>query len=367
MAEKDVTAVEEKDYEHHLTWRGWLSFIVVALSFSGVLKDMGPLSAFDFTVLTGKFGKIAEGATFIGKGGIGASEGFMFSLTLFPTVILALGIVRVVESRGGLLAAERIIRPLLRPLMGLPGYVGLAFISSFTTTDVGAVITRDLYDEGKLTDDERTIFVAYQYAASGTLANTINCGAPLMPISLLSFGIIFMVEIIVKIIGRGCKLMAAQAKNKTILEEFMVGCKKGFYVGVENIMPAMVLAYALILFLNITGLMDIIASAVAPVMALFGLPGAAIVALISAFFAKAAGAATAASLYADGIINAAQATILFPATITMGTLVGHFARCVLTAGTNPKHHAFLLVIPIIDALLSMVIVRVILNFMGISC
>mgnify|MGYP002227797004 FL=1 len=66
----------------------------------------------------------------------------------------------------------------------------------------------------------------------------------------------------------------------------MSGCKKGFYVGVENIMPAMVLAYSLILFLNITGLMDIIANAVAPVMALFGLPGGAIVALISAFFAK---------------------------------------------------------------------------------
>lgn len=78
----------------------------------------------------------------------------------------------------------------------------------------------------------------------------------------------------------------AAAKKKTLLEEFMAGCKKGFYVGVENIMPAMVLAYALILFLNITGLMNIIADAVAPVMALFGLPGAAIVALISAFFAK---------------------------------------------------------------------------------
>lgn len=93
----------------------------------------------------------------------------------------------------------------------------------------------------------------------------------------------------------------AAAKKKTLLEEFMAGCKKGFYVGVENIMPAMVLAYALILFLNITGLMNIIADAVAPVMALFGLPGAAIVALISAFFAKAAGAATAASLYAEGL------------------------------------------------------------------
>ena len=162
----------------------------------------------------------------------------------------------------------------------------------------------------------------------------------------------------------------AAAKKKTLLEEFMSGCKKGIYIGAENIMPAMVLAYSLILFLNITGLMDIIANAVAPVMALFGLPGGAIVALISAFFAKAAGAATAAtaaSLYAEGVINAAQATILFPATITMGTLVGHFARCVLTSGANPKHHALLLAIPIIDALLSMVIVRVILNFMGISC
>ena len=158
----------------------------------------------------------------------------------------------------------------------------------------------------------------------------------------------------------------AAAKRKTLLEEFMAGCKN-FYIGVENIMPAMVLAYALILFLNLTGLMDLIATAVAPVMALFGLPGGAIVALISAFFAKAAGAATAASLYAEGIINAAQATILFPATITMGTLVGHFARCVLTSGANPKHHALLLAIPIIDALLSMVIVRVILNLMGISC
>ena len=165
----------------------------------------------------------------------------------------------------------------------------------------------------------------------------------------------------------------AAAKKKTLLEEFMSGCKKGFYIGAENIMPAMVLAYSLILFLNITGLMDIIANAVAPVMALFGLPGGAIVALISvvalisAFFAKAAGAATAASLYAEGVINAAQATILFPATITMGTLVGHFARCVLTSGANPKHHALLLVIPVIDALLSMIIVRIILNFMGISC
>lgn len=189
------------DYEHKLTWRGWLSFIVIAISFSGILKDMGPWSALDFTVLLGKFGQIAESGNFVGKGGVGATQGFMVGLTLLPTVILALGFVRVVESQGALLAAERVIRPILKPLMGLPGCVGLALISSFTTTDVGAAISRQLYEEGKITDDERTVFVAYQYAASGTLANTINSGAPLIPISLLSFGVILVVEVIVKIIG----------------------------------------------------------------------------------------------------------------------------------------------------------------------
>lgn len=155
-------------------------------------------------------------------------------------------------------------------------------------------------------------------------------------------------------------------KEKPSLKSSWPAAKKGFYLGVENIIPAMILAYVLILFLQITGLMDIISSVVSPVMAVFGLPGEAIVVLISAFFAKAAGAATAASLYAAGVISAAQATILFPATITMGTLVGHFARCVLTSGANPKHHTLLLIIPVIDAVISMFIVRIVLNLMGIA-
>ncbi|NCC62062.1 MAG: nucleoside recognition protein [Verrucomicrobiae bacterium] len=146
----------------------------------------------------------------------------------------------------------------------------------------------------------------------------------------------------------------------------MFGAKNGFYLGVEKIIPAMILAYVLILFLKITGLMAIIGNVISPVMAIFGLPGEAIVALISAFFAKAAGAATAATLYADGTINAVQATILFPATITMGTLIGHFVRCVVASGANPKHHPMLVAIPIIDAVFSMLLTRMIITFMGIA-
>lgn len=161
--------------------------------------------------------------------------------------------------------------------------------------------------------------------------------------------------------------MSEQATPKrTLLEEFVFGAKNGFYLSVERIIPAMILAYVLILFLKITGLMTIIGNLVAPIMAIFGLPGEAIVALISAFFAKAAGCATAATLYNDGVINAAQATILFPACITMGTLIGHFVRCVMASGANPKHHTLLMCIPIIDALVSMLLTRAILALFGVS-
>lgn len=146
----------------------------------------------------------------------------------------------------------------------------------------------------------------------------------------------------------------------------MAGAKKGFYIGVEMIAPAMVLAYVLILGLDITGLMKIIGNLLSPVMAVFGLPGEAVVALIAAFFAKAAGAAATASLYTNGTLTAAQATILFPACITMGTLIGHFVRIVIVSNANKKWHKLLLCVPIVDAIIAMFITKIILSIMGIS-
>ena len=152
----------------------------------------------------------------------------------------------------------------------------------------------------------------------------------------------------------------------SVVEEFVAGAKKGFYIGAEMIAPAMVLAFVLIQFLTITGLMTIVGKALGPVMAIFGLPGEAIVALVAAFFAKAAGCATAATLYSAGLITAQQATILFPACVTMGTLIGHFVRIVIVANANKKWHPLLLAVPIIDAVVVMLLTRVVLNVMGVA-
>ena len=189
------------DFEHKLTWRGWLSFAFIVISFSGIVASHPVLGAMDFQNLIGGFGKIGAADSFVGKGGTGARDGFMFGLTLIPTVMFALGMIRIVESQGALLAAEKLIRPVLRPLMGLPGVTGLAIVSSMTSTDVGAAMTKQLYEEGQLTDKERSIFVAYQYAASGVITNTFDCGAPLLSIAVLPIGLILAVEIFVKIVG----------------------------------------------------------------------------------------------------------------------------------------------------------------------
>ena len=66
--------------------------------------------------------------------------------------------------------------------------------------------------------------------------------------------------------------MDLQKMKPSIVEEFVAGAKKGFYIGAEMIAPAMVLAFVLIQFLEITGLMTIVGKAVGPVMAVFGLP-----------------------------------------------------------------------------------------------
>lgn len=194
--------MEEKK-EYKVTWKGWVSLFFLLLLFSGTMgSQTGWLKAFDLNSLVGAFGH-SEGAkiSFVGTGGMGAKEGMMVGLSLIPTVMVAQGLIDVCESLGALNAAAKIFNPLLRPLMGIPGAAGLAFVSSFTSSDVGAFLTKEMYEKGEITDDQRTIFAAYQYAGSGTVNNTVAAGAALVPISVLPIGAIIGMIIIVKIIG----------------------------------------------------------------------------------------------------------------------------------------------------------------------
>lgn len=186
--------------------KGWLALAFLVCLFSGIFNEFdGPLKALDVLNLTGDFGTIesASGAmlNFQGAGGIGAKHGMLVALGLIPGISLAMGFLGVAEEFGAMKAAEKIFNPLLKPLMGLNGDCGITLVASLNSSDVGSVMTRDLYANGKITDDQRTIFVSYQYPGSALVFNVINsCGA-LLPIIPISLGMSIVMVFVTKVIG----------------------------------------------------------------------------------------------------------------------------------------------------------------------
>ncbi len=179
--------------------------IFAIVFFSGLLaKSSGPITALDFNTINGKFGvmKDAAKATFQGQGGLGARDGFMFALTLFPAVMLALGVVEIVDYLGGLKAGQKLLTPVLRPLLGIPGIAGLALVSSLQSTDAGASMTRMLRENGNITENEKTVFAAFQFSAGGTITNFLSTGAAL-------FGILSVPIVVPLVLIFGLKFFGA--------------------------------------------------------------------------------------------------------------------------------------------------------------
>ena len=162
--------------------KAFIALIVAVLFFSGLLvkfPDMKWLSAFDFTTLVGNFGAIKNIGkdTFVGSGGLGARGGFMFALSLVPSVMFAIGCIEVLEHYGAIKAAQRLLTPLLKPLLGIPGLTGLALITDLQSTDAGAALTKELYDKNLIDKKELTIMGAWQYSGAGLINNYFMIGS----------------------------------------------------------------------------------------------------------------------------------------------------------------------------------------------
>ena len=128
----------------------YIALLAALVFFSGIFYKIDGykwLGALDFTTLAGAFGQIS-GKTFVGSGGIGARLGFLFALSLVPTVMLALGILEIVTYYGAIRAAQKLMTPLLYPILGIPGRTGLALITDLQSTDAGAALTKGLAEPG---------------------------------------------------------------------------------------------------------------------------------------------------------------------------------------------------------------------------
>ncbi len=189
----------------------YISLILILLFFSGILgKFDNWFQFFDFGVLSGKFGDIVEtGANFQGSGGDGAKGGFLFALSLVPSVMFAIGAVSIAEQFGAMKAAEKLLSPILRPLLGIPGKAGLALITSFQSTDAGASMTKVLLDNGDITEDQASVFCAFQFSSDAIITNYFTTGAALFTLTkadgstavTVSMLIPFFIMIVLKFFG----------------------------------------------------------------------------------------------------------------------------------------------------------------------
>ncbi len=212
--------MEEKktfQQEGKIKWYSYVALLFAVIFFSGIFATSKEwYSVFDFTVLNGSFGKIAavggKATTFRGVGGNGCQDGFAFALNLLPAVIFALGVVNVVEGLGGLNAAQKLLSPLLKPILGLPGATGLGMIACFQSTDAGAGMIKAMFNEGIINEDEKTVFAMYQFSGDGTITNFFSSGAALFSVLVTPIIVPFALIMLFKFFG--ANLMRLYIKNE---------------------------------------------------------------------------------------------------------------------------------------------------------
>ncbi|MDR3560599.1 MAG: hypothetical protein P4N59_04020 [Negativicutes bacterium] len=194
----------ETEKQFRVPWYGYVALIFAIVFFSGIFAGVqGGWAALDFNIINGKFGtmKDAAKASYAGIGGEGARDGFLFAIGLIPGVMLALGIVEVVDHLGGLKAAQKLLTPILRPLLGIPGIAGLALVSSLQSTDAGGGMTRALREDGHINEKERTIFAAFQFSAGGTITNYLSIGSAIFSFITVPIILPLMVMFAFKVFG----------------------------------------------------------------------------------------------------------------------------------------------------------------------
>ena len=174
--EKKLTNFDSEEWR--VGPKAFISLAAAILFFSGIMTGfdgMKWLSAFDFSTLIGKFGtvKTLGKDTFVGTGGLGARGGFMFALSLVPSVMLAIGCLEVL----------------------------LALITDLQSTDAGAALTKELYDQDLITKKELTIIGSWQYSGAGLINNYFAIGSALFSYLTVPLLVPFLLMFVFKFVG----------------------------------------------------------------------------------------------------------------------------------------------------------------------
>lgn len=153
-------------------------------------------------------------------------------------------------------------------------------------------------------------------------------------------------------------------KESNVFDIFIDGARKGWKIGTQNLIPNILMAYVIAYMLNILGLLDIIGRLFGPVMEIFGLPGQAIVILLTTWLSCSAGVGVAVSFYTQGVINGYHVAILMPALLLMASQIQYMGRLLGTADIPKKYWPMLMLISIINAFIGMFAMKIYMAAFG---
>ncbi|WP_418745912.1 nucleoside recognition domain-containing protein [Frisingicoccus sp.] len=153
--------------------------------------------------------------------------------------------------------------------------------------------------------------------------------------------------------NNAAEVAAVKKKKVNPINSFVAGARNGFSMSMNNMLPNVLFAFALIKILNLSGLTDLIGSVFGPVMAIFGLPGIASTAIIAGILSTGGGLGAAASLALNGDINASQVAILLVGIVMFGSLVQYVGRVLGAADVDTKHYPMLIAIDLLNSFLAM--------------
>ncbi len=364
---------------------GYLSLIFAILFFSGIFsKATDWKQILDFQAIVGSYGEDV-----VMTGGAGVKEGFMQAVYIAPVMIFSVAFIGCIEYLGGLRAAQRLLTPLLKPLLGVPGVCGLAMILNLQSSDASAAVARRLYDEGRINARERERLVAYEFIAAATIGVFFSNGAILLPYFACNVGIVLLLLIVMKFVaGNFIRLyqfifeknsgdetaQPAQdfsgdaddgqedepAPRRGLINVFMDNAADGLSMWFKKLVPAVLFGYVVVQVLEVTGLMNVISVICEPVMRLFGLPGEAAVPLIAGYMTLMAGCTSAAALVQAGVLSGVQVTILFPMIYCVASHLLYIGRVLGASGVDSKKYPVYLLDGILCTVLSGIIMNIIL-------
>lgn len=157
-------------------------------------------------------------------------------------------------------------------------------------------------------------------------------------------------------------LKEALAPSGNVFDIFVRGARKGWNIGVNNLIPNILMAYVIAYILNILGVMAFIGHWCGPLMALLGLPGEALIVLLTVWLSCSAGVGVAAAFFTQGVLDPVHITILMPAFLLMGSQLQYMGRLLGTADVPKKYWPLLMVISLMNAVIGMILMRVVLLF-----